>query len=234
MKTYGVVRIYGMACDLIPIAVKLAKANNQKIMAGIWLNNNESGEDIETVVKALGKAVQDHANGSWDIVALVSVENERVNDRVFTASHVVDATNKARQALRFAGYNGPVGAVETVPAMLANPAVCEGSDVALVNVHSFFDTNCDAESTGQFVKDQVALVREKCDGKRVVVTEAGWPHTGDSHHNAIPSRQNQKKAIESLLSNFKNDLFLFNAFDSPWKSDWAGTFNSERYWGILE
>lgn len=234
MKSYGVIRIYGMACNLIPIAVKLAHANNQKIMAGIWLSPDESGEDIETVVKALGKAVQDHAGGKWDIVALVSVENERVNDRVFTASHVVDATGKARQALRFAGYNGPVGAVETVPATLDNPAVCEASDIALVNVHSFFDAHCDAEGTGQFVKDQVARVKEKCGNKRVVVTEAGWPHTGDGHHNAIPSRQNQKKAIDSLLANFKNDLFLFNAFDSPWKTDWSGSFNAEKYWGILE
>lgn len=234
MKSYGVVRIYGMACNLIPIAVKLAHANNQKIMAGIWLSSGESGEDIETVVKALGKAVQDHAGGKWDVVALVSVENERVNDREFTASHVVDATGRARQALRFAGYNGPVGAVETVPATLDNPAICEASDVAFVNVHSFFDSNCNAEGTGQFVKDQVARVKEKCGGKRVVVTEAGWPHTGDSHDNAVPSRANQKKAIDSLLATFKNDLFLFNAFDSLWKSDWAGTFNAERYWGILE
>jgi exo-beta-1,3-glucanase (GH17 family) len=118
--------------------------------------------------------------------------------------------------------------------MLDNPMVCESSDIALVNVHSFFDAHCNAEGTGQFVKDQVARVRERCGGKRVVVTEAGWPHTGDSHDNAVPSRDNQRKAIDSLLREFKNDLFLFNAFDSMWKSNWAGTFNAEQFWGILQ
>lgn len=234
MTKYGIVRIYGMACNIVPLAVRLAEENNQKVFAGIWLAKDGSNEKTEDVVSALTSAVRDYAGGNWDIVKLVSVENERVNDGAFTASEVVDAINRARQALRFAGYNGPVGAVETVPAMLDNPTICKNSDLAMVNVHSFFDQNTKAEDSGKFVRDRVGEVKDKCGGKRVIVTEAGWPHQGDSHGAAVASRENQKKAIDSVLSLFDHDLFLFNAFDSPWKSDWAGSFNAERYWGIFD
>jgi exo-beta-1,3-glucanase (GH17 family) len=233
MRSYGIVRIYGMACGQIPLAVELAKANNQKLMAGIWLSHGGDNEDIQTVVREITQAVRNRAGGDWSVIALVSVENERVNEHEFTASEAVDGVNRARQALRFSGYNGPVGAVETVPAMLDNPSICENSDLALVNVHSFFDANTRAEDSGQFVQDQVARVRDKCGGKRVIVTEAGWPHQGDSHDLAVPSRANQRAAIDSIRAKFDHDLFLFNAFDSEWKTDWAGSFSAERYWGIL-
>jgi exo-beta-1,3-glucanase (GH17 family) len=233
MTKYGIVRIYGMGCGIIPLAVQLARQNNQKIFAGIWMSDDSSNEPVQAVVDELTKAVKSSADGNWDIVQLVSVENERINDKKFTVSAVVDQINRARDALRLAGYNGPVGAVETVPAMTDNPIICENSDIALVNVHAFFDVNTAAEDAGKFVKGQVAQVKDKCGGKRVVVTESGWPHQGDSHGAAVASRDNQKKAIDSILAEFDHDLFLFNAFDSMWKSDWAGSFNAERFWGIL-
>ncbi|KAF2278404.1 glycoside hydrolase [Westerdykella ornata] len=232
MKSYGVVRIYGRGCNTIPTAVRLAKANNQRVFAGVWMSTGGDSEDTDTVVKELAEAVRTHAGGDWSVIALVSVENERISNRQFTASHVVDAINRARQALRAAGYTGPVGAVETVPAMIENPMICEASDIALVNVHTFFDSSCKAEDSGKKIEDQVARVRKGCNGKRVVVTEAGWPHQGDANGVAVPSRQNQRAAVDSIKSRFDHDVFLFNAFDSPWKRDWAGSFNAEKYWGI--
>lgn len=234
VKQYGIVRIYGMGCKIIPTVVRLAYENNQKVFAGIWLTGDGSSEDLDTVVRELTMAVRNQANGDWSIIGLVSVENERVNDKTMTASAVVDAIRRARDALRFQGYNGPVGAVETVPAMIDNPMICEESDLALVNVHSFFDRYTKAENSGPFIKGQVDMVSKACGGKRVVVCEAGWPHMGESNGAAVPSRENQKRAVDSILGSFDSDLFLFNAFDSNWKSDWAGSFSAERYWGMFQ
>ncbi|KAF2658127.1 glycoside hydrolase family 17 protein [Lophiostoma macrostomum CBS 122681] len=232
MKQFGVIRIYGSGCNMIPLAVKNAKRLNLKVLAGIWLTTRGSSDDIDQYIQTLFQAVRDNG-GSWDIIAGVSVENERVNDKDETASAVVDAVNRARSGLRKSGFNGPVAAVETVPAILGNPAVCQASDVVMANIHPFFDTHANAESAGQFVKDQVSQIKNQCGGKRVIVTESGWPTAGDSHDNAVPSPANQKTAIDSLNAAFSGDLFFFNAFDDAWKSDFQGSYNAETHWGIL-
>ncbi|KAH9880170.1 hypothetical protein J1614_002196 [Plenodomus biglobosus] len=233
MKDYKVVRLYGMGCDVIPLAVKNAIKNGQKLMAGAYMSNNGNGEDLGTVIKTLKGAIDSHAGGNWDIIELFSVENERVNDHDLTASAVIDAINTARGQLRGLGYKGPVGAVETVPAMMDNPAICKASDVVMVNCHAFFDTNTKAQDAGTFIKSQVERVKSACNTDRVVVAESGWPHQGNANGAAVPSPDNQRMALESIRSNFNNDMFIFSAFDSEWKSDWASTFNAERFWGVL-
>ncbi|KAF1956474.1 glycoside hydrolase [Byssothecium circinans] len=229
MKTFGIVRIYGDDCGVIAIAVQQAKKNGQKIMAGIYSPN----QAVDTVVKALSNAVNQFNGGDWSIISVVSVENERVNAHVLTASSAVDTLNQARQALAKVGYHGPIGPVETVPALVDNPALCDQADMALVNIHAFFDPNTKAEDSGTFVKSEVERVKKACPNKRVVVTESGWPSQGTSHNKAVVSKDAQRAAINSIKASFDHDLFLFNAFDSPWKTDDASTFNSEKWWGIL-
>lgn len=232
MKQFGTVRLYGIGCNLVPLAVRLAHENKQTIFAGAWLSNGADNEPLDDVIRTYADAVKNEADGDWNAIAAFSVENERVNEKLFTASAVVEAIRTAREKLRALGYNGPVGAVETVPAMVDNPSICEAADIAMVNAHAFFDPNSVAEDAGQFVQGQIEQVRKACN-KRVVVTETGWPHQGDTNGKAVPNQENQQKAIESLRSKFDGDIYLFNAYDSPWKSDWQGSFNAERYWGIL-
>ena len=234
MTDYKAVRIYGLGCDIIPLAMKNVVKNGQKLMAGAYLSKSGNGEDLSEVIQTLKDAVDQYAGGSWDVVQLFSVENERVNDHDMTASDVVDAINRGRTQLRGLGYNGPVGAVETVPATIDNPAICQASDVVMVNCHAFFDTNTKAQDAGTFVKSEVERVKSACGGKRVVVTESGWPHQGDSNGDAVASPDNQRKALESIHSNFNQDMFIHNAFDDTWKSDSASTFNAERFWGVIQ
>jgi exo-beta-1,3-glucanase (GH17 family) len=229
MRNYGIMRIYGNDCGVIPVAVQEALHNGQKLMAGIYTPN----QDIQSVVNALSDAVKQYNGGNWDIIQLVSVENERVNAHVMTASDAQDSVTQARAALSSAGYSGPVGVVETAPAIIDNPSLCDKSDLALVNIHAFFDPNTAAENAGSFVKSEVARVQQACPNKRIVVTESGWPHQGASHDKAVASKDAQSAAINSIRVAFDHDLFLFNAFDSLWKTDDDTTWSAEKYWGIL-
>ncbi|KAF2024691.1 glycoside hydrolase [Setomelanomma holmii] len=233
MKDFKAVRIYGMDCNQIPLAVQNAQRLNQKLMAGAYLSNQGNGEDLGQVIQTWKNAIDQYSGGRWDIVSLFSVENERVNDHDMTVSDVVNAINRARGQLRGLGYTGPVGAVETVPATIDNPAICDASDIAMINCHAFFDSNTVAQDAGKFVKSQVQLVANACNNKRVVVTESGWPHQGDPNGKAVPSPENQRIALQSIRNNFDHDMFFHNAFDSTWKTDWASSFNAERYWGIM-
>ncbi|KAF2011790.1 glycoside hydrolase family 17 protein [Aaosphaeria arxii CBS 175.79] len=233
MKDFGIVRIYGMGCDIIPRAFKLATKYNQKLMAGIYKTNDQSSENIDTVVRALADAVKEYAGGNWGIVSLVSVENEKINDRTMTASDAIDYIRQAKDALGAVGYHGPVGAVETAPAVIDNPEVCKRSDLTMVNIHAFFDENTKAADAGEFVRREVERVKEACGGQRVIVTESGWPHDGQSHGQAVASKEDQAAALASIRQNFDRDLFIHNAFDCTWKADSAATFNAERFWGFL-
>ncbi|PSN62800.1 glycoside hydrolase [Corynespora cassiicola Philippines] len=233
MKDFGAIRIYGMGCNVIDMAVQWAKKYNRKLFASAYLSKQENGETLEQVLPALKSAIDQHANGNWNVVALFAVENEKVTKHDLTVSDVVNAIHHARNQLRGYGYKGPVGAVEIVEVMVKNPQICEASDVAMVNAHSFFDDNCEARNSGKFVRDRVKEVEKACK-KRVIVGEAGWPHQGDNHGKAVANKDNQHAAIDSIRREFDHDLFLFNAFDSPWKTNWAASFNAEQYWGFLE
>ncbi|KZM23786.1 Glucan 1,3-beta-glucosidase [Ascochyta rabiei] len=234
MSSYKAVRIYGMGCNIIPLAVQNAQKNGQTLMGGAYLSNQGNGEDLSTVIATWKNAIDQHASGSWDILKLFAVENERVNDHDMTASEVVDAIRRGRDQLRGVGYEGPVGAVETVPATIDNPSICQASDVVMVNCHPFFDQNTAAGDAGPFVKAQIERVKTACNTARVVVTETGWPHQGDANGKAVPSPDNQAKALASIRSEFTSDVFIHNAFDSPWKSDSASTFNAEPFWGVIQ
>ncbi|RII05797.1 hypothetical protein CUC08_Gglean009012 [Alternaria sp. MG1] len=234
MKDYKVIRMYGMDCNQIPLAIQNAIKNGQKLMGGAFLDTSGGGEDLDQVIQTYKSAIDQYAGGNWDVLQLFAVENERVNEHRMTSSQVVDAIGRARTQLQSFGYNGLVGAVETAPAMMDNPAICGAADVVMVNIHAFFDRNTKAQDAGTFVKSQVERVKSACDNKRVVVTESGWPREGNANGAAIPSPDNQRIALESIRSNFNSDMFLFSAFDSGWKADSASTFNSERYWGVID
>ncbi|KAL1800729.1 hypothetical protein ACET3X_001071 [Alternaria dauci] len=234
MKDYKVIRIYGMDCNQIALAIQNAIKNGQKLMGGAYLDTSGGGEDLSQVIQAYKSAIDQYAGGDWSVIQLFAVENERVNEHRMTSSQVVDAINRGRTQLRSVGYNGPVGAVETAPAMIDNPAICGASDVAMVNIHAFFDRNTKAQDAGPFVKSQLERVKSACGSKRVIITESGWPRQGNTNGEAIPSPDNQRMALDSIRSCFNGDMFLFSAFDSGWKADTASTFNSERYWGVIE
>ncbi|EUC32578.1 glycoside hydrolase family 17 protein, partial [Bipolaris zeicola 26-R-13] len=232
MRDFKMIRLYGMDCNQISLGIQNALKNGQKLMSGAYLDAGGSGEDVSEVIKAYKTAIDQHAGGNWDVIQLFTVENERVNEGRMTAAQVVDAIGRARTQLRQLGYNGPVGAVETAPATINNPSICEASDVAMVNIHAFFDQHTHAADAGPFVKSQVERVQSACNNKRVVVTESGWPRQGSPNGEAIPSPENQRIALQSIRASFSGDMFLFSAFDSSWKVNTASTFNAERFWGV--
>ncbi|KAF2201877.1 glycoside hydrolase [Delitschia confertaspora ATCC 74209] len=226
---FKVVRTYGSGCDQVARALPAALENGQKLILGIY----SPQESISQSVQIFSDAIKQHAGGSWDSIVLVTVENERVNAHELTVARIVDLIDQTRSALAGVGYNGPVGAVETVPALVSNPALCENSDYALANIHAFFDGKVTPNDAGTFVLNEVARVAEACPNKRIIVMESGWPYQGSTNNKAVPSRDNQKAAINSIRQAFDQDLILFSAFNSDWKTDQPETFAAEKYWGFV-
>ncbi|ODH51383.1 hypothetical protein GX48_02439 [Paracoccidioides brasiliensis] len=229
MGSYNVIRFYGVDCEQVPKIMSAAKKHNKKVFAGVFDINNLD-KDLETLI--------DGAKSSWSSIVTVSIGNELVNGGKASVASVVQAVDKARSTLRQAGYTGPVVTVDTFGALINNPELCWASDYCAANCHAFFNPNTDASAAGEFVKNQAKLVSVAAGGnKKTVITESGWPKAGKANGKAVPSRENQRKAIQSLMNAFGNDdeagLILFSAFDDPWKKDNEYSFGTEKFWGIL-
>ena len=216
------IRIYGVDCNQVP-NVLAGLSSGQKIFAGIYNTDNISG-DIETLASAVKNA------GGWDIVDTVSVGNELVNGGQATVSQVAGYVKEARSALSSAGYNGPVVAVDTFIAVINNPGLCDCSDYMAVNAHPYFDGGVTAEESGEWVLQQLQRVSSACGGKKVFITETGWPTRGNSNGKAVPSQSNQAAALSSISETCGNDVTFFTAYNDMWKQD--GSWGVEKYWGI--
>jgi exo-beta-1,3-glucanase (GH17 family) len=224
LEGYSTIRIYDTVClDGVLAGVK---ATGLKVFAGIC-NLIDAGDGARKIAAVFG--------GNWDVIDTVAVGNEVVATGANTPSDVAAAITTTRDTLRGLGYQGPVVSVDILWTVIANPELCEYSDYVAVNAHAFFDQSASAETAGTFIKTNYQNLQYACPGKQVVVTESGWPSAGDSHGNAVPSKENQGIAVSGLKSAFSDNpstLFLFSTLDELWKIDNAGTYGAEKHWGI--
>ena len=221
---YDMVRIYGTDCNQFATVLSAASAKGMKLFAGIY-DITQVASEVQTIISA--------ASGKWDSVHTVSIGNEGVNNGLYSVSDVVAAIGVARTALKAAGYTGSVVTVDTFVAIIANPGRCDASDYVAANCHAFFDGSVTAENAGEFVLGQAQRVSAACGGKDTMITETGWPSQGSTNGKAVPSPENQVAAIKSLRAAFSNNIVLFTAFNDMWKTNNAGTYGAEQYWGIM-
>ena len=221
VEDFQIIRLYGTDCDQV---AKVAKALDGKtsIFAGIYDIKN-----IEEEVDLINSGI----NGKWSRISAVSVGNELVNSGQATVEQVTTAIATARSALKSKGYTSDVTTVDTMMALQNHPELCAASDFCAINCHAFFDGHVQPAGAGKFVSDWVQKISEKA-GKRVVVTETGWPTQGNANGEAQPGWSEHQQAVDSLKKSVGKDLILFTLFNDLWKQDRSDTFHAERYWGL--
>ncbi|CAD0082752.1 unnamed protein product [Aureobasidium vineae] len=227
-NTYDFVRIYGTDCDQVAMVLSVCEKYDLKIFAGLY----NIWSDLTTELGLLTDAVKAIGN-DWSRFNTISIGNEVVNQGKLAASAVKPIVDTARGVLTAAGYSGPIVAVDTLVAMVANGKdLCGASDYVAVNSHPFFDGNVAAEDSGEWLLKQIEEVSSVCDGAETWITETGWPTQGSSNGVAVPSVQNQKAALSSMKSAVSSNIIWFTAFNDMWKTNDASTFNAEQYWGM--
>ncbi|KAK9475028.1 glycoside hydrolase [Dipodascopsis tothii] len=221
LSGFSMIRLYGVDCSQVE-NVFAAITDSQKLFLGIY--------DIDQTESALDTIASAAATYGWDRIDTIAVGNELVNSGTKSVDEVVTAIATARSYLASTSYAGSIVTVDTFVAVMEHPELCENSDYAAVNCHPFFDGGVFAYGAGPFVAAQIGFVAASCSGKNVFVTETGWPHSGNSNGDATPSTDNQKIALDSLVSVVADDIMLFTAYDDLWKAD--GEYDVEKYWGI--
>ena len=72
-------------------------------------------------------------------------------------------------------------------------------------------------------------------GKKVIVTETGWPNQGGSEGGANASEANAMKYFintQVWSANDNIDVFYFSSFDESWKVGAEGDVGA--YWGLWD
>lgn len=224
LSGYNIIRMYNVDCNGVQNVLS-AMGSNQKLFAGLYTLSTVSDEvsSLNQQIKAAGK--------DWSVVDTVSVGNELVNSNAATTSQIQAAITAAKNALNALGYTGPVVSVDTFTAVINHPELCKYSDYVAVNCHPYFDGGIIAKKSGDFIVQQIKKIQSVCgSNKEVVITETGWPHSGNSNGKAVPSVENQEAALESIKSKVGDKVFLFSVYNDKWKS--PGYYDVEQNWGI--
>jgi exo-beta-1,3-glucanase (GH17 family) len=85
------------------------------------------------------------------------------------------------------------------------------------------------------MKDMYQEATKAAKGKKVIITETGWPSEGSSLGGANPSYSNYLKYFinSQLWSKDENvEMFYFSSFDESWKVDAEGDVGA--FWGLWD
>jgi glucan 1,3-beta-glucosidase len=201
---------------------KIAHQNGLKTMVGVWLD-----DDLETNEKELANAIEIAKAGH---VTILAVGNEVLLRGDLTEDQLIDYIKRAKQALP----DIEIGYVDAYYEFEVHPRVAEACDIILANCYPFWE-GCPAEYSLLYMKDMYRRAIRAGGGKKVIITETGWPNVGSAEGGAIPSNENAMKYfIDTYLWAEEEgiEVFYFSSFDETWKVAAEGDVGA--YWGLWD
>jgi len=205
--------------ELIP---RIAHENGLKTMVGVWLEADHDKNEEE-----LANAIEVASAGHADILA---VGNEVLLRGDLSEEALIDYLNRARQA----APGVQVGYVDAYFEFVDHPRVTEACDLILANCYPFWE-GCAAEYSLLYMKEMYRRAVHAANGKKVIISETGWPNVGSATGAAVPSYTN---AVRYFLNTYQwaaeedIEIFYFSSFDEDWKTDDEGDVGA--YWGLWD
>lgn len=205
--------------ELIP---KIAHEYGIKTLVGAWLGTDE--EKNEKEIQALIKAAKE---GYVDIAA---VGNEVMYREDLTEEELLGFISRVKNEIP----DIPVGYVDAYYEFENRPGLADACDVILANCYPYWE-GCHIDYSFVYMKDMFHRAVRAGRGKRVIISEAGWPNQGETFHGAEPSMENAMKYfINAQLWSEEEDIemFYFSSFDESWKTGDEGDVGA--FWGIWD
>lgn len=205
--------------ELIP---KIAKEFGLKTLVGAWLGKEEEKNRLE--IEGLIQLAKD---GFVDIAA---VGNEVLYRKDLTEDELIDYIKKVQKEIP----GVPVGYVDAYYEFTQRQRIADVCDVILCNCYPYWEGTGfkDSFEHMQMMYQEAKLAGK---GKKVIITETGWPSQGEPLGIAVPSLQNALKYfINTQLWAIDEDIeiFYFSSFDESWKKSAEGEVGA--YWGIWD
>ena len=205
--------------EQIPI---LAKEYGLKTLVGAWLGDDPiiNEDEINGLINLTNQ-------GYVDIAA---VGNEVMYREDLSEDELIDYINRVKSAIP----NTPVGYVDAYYEFTDRPKITDVCDVILANCYPFWE-GCSLEYSLVYMKQMYFQAMSAAKGKKVIITETGWPSQGANLEGALPSYENALKYFINA-QNWSNDenieMFYFSSFDESWKVGSEGDVGA--FWGLWD
>ncbi|MDP5027926.1 MAG: glycosyl hydrolase, partial [Flavobacterium sp.] len=183
---------------------KIAKEYGIKTLVGAWLGN-----DPEVNEKEIEGLIQLANDGYVDIAA---VGNEVMYRKDLTEDELLDFIAKVKNEIP---ANIPVGYVDAYYEFTIKPRITEACDVILTNCYPYWEGSTIDYSLAH-MKSMYYQALDAGKGKKVIITETGWPSQGESFKDSHPSKENAMKYFINTQHWSKEsniDIFYFSSFD---------------------
>lgn len=205
--------------ELIP---KIAREKGLKTMVGAWLGVDKAKNEAE-IAQLISLAKE-------GLVDIAVVGNEVLLRNELSEEEVLGYLNSVKQAIP----NVSVSYVDTYFQLSQRPKVIENCDLVLANCYPFWE-GCSIDQAPIYLQKMYEMVKSAAGNKEVIITETGWPDSGEPMNGAVPSEENTMKYLIASNEWAKREniaLFTFSSFDEPWKVHHEGEVGQS--WGIWD
>ena len=204
----------------IPI---LAKELGFKTLVGAWL-----GKDLDKNQIEVDKLIELCNDGYIDVAA---VGNEVMYRKDLSEEKLIEYIKYVKSKIK---TEVPVGYVDAYYEFSSRPSITDVCDVILTNCYPYWE-GCNIDYSLIYMKQMFYHARDVANGKRIIITETGWPSKGSSLRGADPSNKNfLKYFINAQKWSYEEEIemFYFSSFDESWKINSEGDVGA--FWGIWD
>ena len=205
--------------ELIP---KIAHEYGIKTMVGAWLGKSKSIND-----KEVHNIIELAKEGYADILA---IGNEVMYRGDLSEDELLDYMLEVKREIP----NVPIAYVDAYYEFENRPKITDACDIILANCYPFWE-GCKMDYSLLYMKDMYRRASKAAQGKKVIISETGWPNIGEPFHGAEPSQKNaQMYFINTQIWAEEEgiEIFYFSSFDESWKTGDEGDVGA--YWGIWD
>ncbi|MCX2719825.1 glycoside hydrolase family 17 protein [Lentiprolixibacter aurantiacus] len=202
---------------------RIAREFGIKSMAGAWL-----GDDPEINANEIKNLIEITNQGYVDIAA---VGNEVMLRGDLNEDQLLDFIQQVKDGIN---VDVPVAYVDAYYEFAERPRIADACDVILANCYPFWE-GCDMDYSLLYIKDMYQRALRAGNGKKVIISETGWPSQGTSLEGAYPSYENYLKYFMNMMKWAQEDdieIFYFSSFDESWKVGAEGDVGA--YWGLWD
>ena len=202
---------------------RIAHESGLQAMVGVDL-----GEDLDMNERQLASGIAIAQAGH---AAILAVGNENMLREDLTEQQVIDYIERAKAAVP---DGVPVSFVDAYYLFEKHPALADACDVLLINCYPYWE-GCPAEYALLYMKEMYQRALKVANGKKVIISETGWPNAGTPFGEAVPSVDNALEYFiraQQWTQEDGIDLFYFAAFDEAWKVGGEGDVGA--YWGLWD
>ena len=206
--------------ELIP---EIARQKGLKTIVGAWISNDKDRNE-----KEINSLIALASAGMVDIAA---VGNEVLHRNEISEQELLQYIKRVKNALP---DSIPVGYLDAYYQFLDRLALVDVCDVILANCYPFWE-GADNSFAISYLDSMMEVTQGVAKGKKVIITETGWPSIGETVEAAKPSNANAMKyfiAVQEWAKNKNIDVFYFSSFDESWKVNQEGAVGAA--WGIWD